>query len=117
METGGASTRIRLTHPTITASCVAAASRLVEVRQYAVTQLSAGKAPVAETALTSANGQVETRVIGEDVPNKVRSAFVIRGTSKKTVTVALTRYMLEEVGGPFAVYAGLIFDLLVIKDL
>jgi hypothetical protein len=91
-------------------------NRLAEIRRNAIAQLSSGKARVGETTLTNANGQVEARVIGEDVPNKVRIAFVIRATSKKTVTVALTRYMLEEVGGAFEAYVGLIFDLLIIKD-
>ena len=93
-----------------------AITRLVNVRRSAIGQLSAGKAVLRETVLTRSNGQVEARVIGEDAPNKVRLAFAIRGTPKKTVTVALTRYMLEEIGAPFADYAGVIFDLLKIKN-
>ena len=90
--------------------------RLVTVRRNAIGQLSAGKAVLSDTTLTRANGQVEARVGGEDAANKVRLAFVIRGTPKKTVTLALTRYMLEEVGTPFADYASAIFDLLKIKN-
>jgi hypothetical protein len=93
-----------------------AITRLVNIRRNAIGQLSTGKAVLRETVLTRSNGQVEARVIGEDAPNKVRLAFVVRGTPKKTVTVALTRYMLEEVGTPFADYAGVIFDLLKIKN-
>jgi len=92
-----------------------AVTRLAAVRRDAIGELSAGKAVLGETLLTRSNSQVEARVIGEDAPNKVRLAFVIRGTPKKTVTVALTRYMLEEVGAAFADYAGVIFDLLKIK--
>ena len=58
---------------------------------------------------------MEARISGEDTPSKVRLAFVVRGTAKKTVTVALTRHMLEEVGAPFEHYADVIFDLLKIK--
>jgi len=39
-------------------------------------------------------------------------AFVVRVAATKVVTVALTRYVLEEVGVPFDVTAGLIFDML-----
>jgi hypothetical protein len=90
--------------------------RLVSIRRNAIGQLSAGKAVLSETTLTRANGQVEARVSGEDATNDVRIAFVIRGTPKKTVTVAITRYMLQEVGAPFAAYTGVIFDLLKIKN-
>ena len=91
-------------------------TRLVAHRRSAIGQLSAGKAVLGETELTRANGQVEGRVLGEDAPSKVQLAFVIRGTATKTVTVALTRYMLEDAGAPFANYAGVIFDLLKIKN-
>ena len=91
-------------------------TRLVAHRRGAIAQLSAGKAVLGETVLTHSDSQVEARVLGEDAPNKVRHAFVIRGTPKKTITVALTRYMLEEVGAPFPHYAGVIFDLLRIKN-
>ena len=89
---------------------------LVSRRRSAVGQLSSSNAILGETILTRGNGQVEARVIGEDAQNKIRLAFVIRGTAKKTVTVALTRYMLKEIGTPFIVYANVIFDLLKIKE-
>jgi len=63
-----------------------AITRFVAVRLNAIGQLSAGKAVLRETVLTRFNGRAEARVIGEDAPNKVRLAFVIRGTPKKTVT-------------------------------
>jgi hypothetical protein len=88
---------------------------LVALRRKAIGELSAGKARVGETVLVHSEGQVEARVIGEDTPNKVRLAFVIRGTPKKTVTVALTRYMLDEIGAPFEDYARVVFDLLKVK--
>ncbi len=91
-------------------------TRLVAIRRKAIGEFSAGKAHLGDTKATRSDGQVEARVFGEDAPNKVRLAFVVRGTPKKTVTVALTRYMLEEVGAPFETYAGLIFDLLKVKD-
>jgi hypothetical protein len=34
----------------------------------------------------------------------------------KVVTVALSRYFLEEVGSPFEAYAGSIFDFLQVKN-
>jgi hypothetical protein len=89
---------------------------LVTVRRNAVRQPSVGAVVLSETTVTRANEQVEARVTGEDAANKVRLAFVIRGTPRKTVTVALTRYMLDEVGASFADYAGIIFDLLKIKN-
>jgi hypothetical protein len=91
-------------------------TRLVAHRRSAIAQLSGGQAVLGETVLKRSNSEVEARVVGEDAPNKVRLAFVIRGTPKKTVTVALTRYMLEEVGAPFADYVRAIFDLLKIKN-
>lgn len=93
-----------------------AVTRLVALRRSAIGQFSTGNAVLGETLLTRSDGRVEARVIGADAPNKVRLAFVIRGTTRKTVTVALTRYMLEEVGTAFADYAGVIFDLLKIKN-
>lgn len=91
-------------------------TRLVAHRRGAIRELSAGNAVLGETMVRRSDGQVEARVVGEDAPSKVRLAFLIRGSAKKTVTVALTRYMLNEVGAPFAEYAGVIFDLLQIKN-
>jgi hypothetical protein len=91
-------------------------TRLVALRRSAIAQLSAGKAVLGETVFKRSNSEVEARVVGEDAPNKVRLAFVIRGTPKKTLIVAFTRYTLDEVGVPFAEYVGVIFDLFKIKN-
>jgi hypothetical protein len=90
-------------------------TRVAGLRRKAIRELSSGQARLAEAPLRRGDGYVEARAIGEDTQNMVRLAFVVRGTAKKTVTVALTRYTLDEVGAPFEHYAGVIFDLLKIK--
>ncbi len=93
-----------------------AVERLVELRLAALAELSRGKAVCSPVGYQSDSGQVEARCTGVDEPNGVRIAWDIRSTKNKIVTVALTRYSLEEVGAAFEIYAGIIFDLVQVKD-
>jgi hypothetical protein len=91
------------------------AERLTAARVNAIRGLSNGKAAIEPVHLSQAPNQAEARCIGLDSDNKVRFAWSIRVTPQKAVTVALTRYALKEIGSPFAVYSGTIFDLVKVK--
>ncbi len=84
-------------------------------RVEAYKQLSGGKAIASSVSIQSASGQVEARSIGHDEPNNVRFAWAIRAAPAKVVTIALTRYTLEEIGTPFPAYAGSILDFVQVK--
>jgi hypothetical protein len=92
------------------------AEELANARLRALDTISNGQAVHSPLRLQSGSGQSEARCVGRDDPQKVRIAFVVRATPVKVVTVALTRYFLEEVGTPFEAYAGSIFDFLRIKN-
>jgi hypothetical protein len=92
------------------------AEDLVTKRLKALAQISNGHAVHSPVDYRSGSGQVEARCVAVDEPQRVRSAFVVRVAPAKVVTVALTRYFLEEVGGPFDMAAGLIFDMLQVKS-
>jgi hypothetical protein len=89
---------------------------LANKRLNALRALSKGKAVHSPPQLQRGSGQAEVRCFGGDDPQKVRFAFVVRTTPAKVVTVALTRYFLDEVGSPFQAYAGSIFDFLQVKN-
>ena len=91
------------------------AERLASLRLRGLDTLSNGRAVHSPVKFQTGSDQAEARCAGRDDANKVRFAFVIRATATKVVTVALTRYFLEEVGAPFDAYAGLIFDLVQVK--
>ena len=88
-----------------------AVAKLVEVRRNAIQELSNAGAQLTDTVFREANGQVEARFNGRDEANGVQIATTIRATPNKTITAALYRYMLGDVGLPFSDYAALIFDL------
>jgi hypothetical protein len=89
---------------------------LVSKRLAAIADVSNGKAVHSPVDFRGGSGQAEARCVAVDEAHRVRLAFVIRVASTKVVTVALTRYFLEEVGVPFDVTAGLIFDMLQVKN-
>lgn len=88
---------------------------LTNTRLRAIAQLSAGQFEHPPPQPNDGEGQCEMRCAGVDKLNGVRFAFVVRAASDRVVTVALTRYMLEDVGVPFEAYSGTIFDLLQLK--
>jgi hypothetical protein len=85
-------------------------------RVEAYEQLSGGRAIASPVSIQSAAGQVEARSIGRDEPNNVRFAWAIRAAPAKVVTIALTRYTLDEIGTPFPAYAASILDFVQIKS-
>jgi hypothetical protein len=85
-------------------------------RLSALATLSNGRAVHSPLRIQSGSGQAEARCLGADDSHKVRFAFVVRVAPAKVVTVALTRYFMEEVGSPFDVYASSIFDFLQVKN-
>ncbi len=88
--------------------------QLVGTRIGAIDKLSQGHATFGQPIYNQAENACEARVFGTDAPNKVRLAFMIRGTPDKIVSAALTRYSLENTV-PLEVHAGLIFDFMKIK--
>ncbi len=88
---------------------------LTTTRLGAIAKLSGGKAQHAAPQQNEGDGQCEMRCSGVDQSNGVRFAFVVRAASDRVVTVALTRYLLDDVGMPFEAYYGTIFDLLQLK--
>lgn len=94
----------------------ATANRFVNARLDALSKLSNGQTSSSPVRVQKSNGQVEARCVGSDGSHKVRYAFVVRVARTKIVTVALTRYFLEEIGDPFDVYADTIFDLFEINS-
>jgi hypothetical protein len=92
------------------------AEELATGRWRALATLSKGRAILSPLQFQEASGQCEVRGFARDDAEKVRIAFVIRVAPAKVVTVALTRYFLDEVGNPFEVGAGLMFDLLQVKN-
>jgi hypothetical protein len=93
-----------------------AATELEETRLGALRTISNGHAVHSAPQLQTGSDQAEVRCFGRDEPQKVRFAFVVRAAPAKIVTLALTRYFLEEVGSPFQAYAGSIFDFLQVKS-
>src|SRR5205814_467852 len=89
------------------------AHELMESRLKALRQLGAS---AGEVSRQGGSGQFEIRGIAKDETNKVRYAWTIRVAPAKAVTVALTRYILKEIGSPFELYAGTIFDFVQVKD-
>ena len=94
----------------------AVAQDLASKRLDAIARVSNGKAVHSPVELRGGSGQAEARCVAVDEAQRVRLAFVVRVAATKVVTVALTRYFLEEVGVPFDVTAGLIFDMLEVKN-
>lgn len=92
-----------------------AVERVVANRLQALREISGGTEEHSAVTWNSGNSQIEARCIGMDQPKSVRFAFVVRADSTKIVTIALTRYFLDEIGHPFATYAEMIFDFLQIK--
>lgn len=88
---------------------------LTNARLGAIAKLSGGQAQHSAPQQNEGDGQCEMRCCGVDKSNGVRFAFVVRAAPDRVVTVALTRYLLEDVGTPFEVYCGTIFDLLQLK--
>ena len=92
------------------------AKDLAEKRLDALRTVSAGHAVHSAPQIQAGPEQAEVRCFGQDDSQKVRFAFLVRAAPAKTVTVALTRYFLDEVGTPFEAYCGIIFDFLQVKD-
>lgn len=92
------------------------ANGFARARLDAISKISNGQAVCSPVRIQKGNDQVEARCIGCDGSHKVRCAFAIRVTRTKVVTVALTRYFLEEIGKPFDAYADAIFDLFQVKS-
>ena len=92
------------------------AEDLANKRINALAKISNGKAVHSPLQPRTGSGQAEVRCTGYDQSQKVRFAFVVRVAPAKVVTVALTRYFLEEIGGPFDAYVEPIFDLLQVKN-
>jgi hypothetical protein len=88
---------------------------LTNTRLGAIAKLSGGQAQHSSPQQNEGGGQCEMRCSGVDKANGVRFAFVVRAASDRVVTVALTRYLLDDVGMPFEAYYGTIFDLLQLK--
>ena len=88
---------------------------LVNTRLGAIAKLSGGLAQHSTPQQNQGGGQCEMRCSGVDKANGVRFAFVVRAGSDRVITVALTRYLLDDVGMPFEAYYGMIFDLLQLK--
>jgi hypothetical protein len=105
-----------LTEPSDQAKSQWIAEELAKKRLSVLATISNGHAVHLPLRFQSGSGQSEVRCFGRDEPQKVRFAFVIRATQVKVITVALTRYFLEEVGSPFESYAGSIFDFLKVKE-
>jgi hypothetical protein len=84
-------------------------------RLQAIAQLSNRQAEHAPPQHNEGGDQCEMRCVGLDKSNGVRFAFVVRASSDRVVTVALTRYMLDDVGMSFDIYSATIFDLLQLK--
>lgn len=78
--------------------------------------VSSGRSVHSSPEIKTGAGEAEARCFGHDESQKVRFAFVIRATPAKVITVAVTRYFLEEVGSPFETYCGIIFDYLQVKN-
>jgi len=89
---------------------------LANKRIKALATISNGKAVHSPLQPRTGSGQAEVRCTGYDIAHKVRFAFVVRVAPAKVVTVALTRYFLEEVGSPFDAYAETMFDLMQVKN-
>src|SRR4051812_5355488 len=77
------------------------AKELAEKRINALRTISNGHAVHSAPQVQTGSGQAEVRCLGHDEPQQVRFAFVVRAAPAKVVTVALTRYFLEEAGSPF----------------
>jgi hypothetical protein len=90
---------------------------LTNTRLGAISKLSAGQAQHSIPQQNEGDGQCEMRCSGVDKSNGVRFAFVVRAASDRVVTVALTRYILDDAGMPFDGYYGTIFNLLQLKGL
>lgn len=88
---------------------------LTNTRLGAIAKLSDGQAQHSPPQRNEGDGQCEARCFGLDKSNGVRFAFVVRAASDRVVTVALTRYLLDDIGMPFEAYYGTIFDLLQLK--
>jgi hypothetical protein len=88
---------------------------LTNTRLRAIGQLSSGRAQHSPPQQNEGDGQCEMRCCGVDQSNGVRFAFVVRAASDRVVTVALTRYMLDDAGMAFENYSGTVFDLLQLK--
>jgi len=88
---------------------------LTNTRLRSIAQFSGGQARHSPPQENEGDGQCEMRCCGEDKSHGVRFAFVVRAASDRVVTVALTRYLLDEVGLPFDAYCDTIFDLLQLK--
>lgn len=92
------------------------ASELAEKRLNALRTISNGHATHSPPRIQTGSGQAEVRCVGRDDPQKVKIAFIVRVAPAKVVTVALTRYFLEDVGAPFEAYSDTIFDFLQVMN-
>ena len=92
------------------------AEQLSNTRLNALARLSEGKVVASPVNFMRGSGQVEARCIARDDANKVQYAWVIRVAPDKVVTVAITRFMIEEAAMPFDAYTGVIFDFLQVKN-
>jgi len=92
------------------------AEDLANKRLAALASVSGGRAVHSPLQFLSGSDQIEVRCFACDEPNKVRVAFVIRVAAAKIVTVAYTRYFLEEIVLPFEDYVCTIFDFIEVKN-
>lgn len=92
------------------------AEELVKIRLDALATVLRGQGIHSPVDFRSGSDQIEARCFGRDERQKIRFAFVIRVAAAKVVTVAVTRYFLDDIARPFDVYAGLIFDFLQVKE-
>ena len=83
---------------------------------HAIAEMSSGAGQLGETEFRRGASHLEARVVGVDQANGVRLAFLICVSPRKSITVALNRYTLREIGTPFVEYVGIIFDLFEVKD-
>jgi len=92
------------------------AEQLTNMRLDVAKRVSGGRAVASPAQFQSGSGQVEARCVIRDEVNNIRAAWVIRVAPAKVVTVALTRYTMQDLGLPFEAYSGLIFDLVQVKN-
>jgi hypothetical protein len=88
---------------------------LTNIRLGAIAKLSGSQAQHSAPQQNEGDDECEMRCSGVAQQNGVRFAFVVRAAADRVVTVALTRYLLDDVGMPFEAYCGTIFDFLRLK--
>ena len=85
-------------------------------RRNSLGTLSQGQAKCSPSQFRATDQEIESRFDGVDLQNGVQFSIAIRGCASKVLTFSLYRYSVADVGVPFTIYAGVIFDLLTVKS-